>query len=102
MKHVFAGTIVAVTLAAFQTQAAEKKAGGMDANSDGKVSCEEFCAAREKAAEKKGAEFKKAAAEKQFAAKDKNKDGFLTGEELQHKPKAKEAPKAKDEGSDEE
>ncbi len=94
MKYILAGTVAAVALMAFQTQAAEKKARGMDADSDGKVSAIEFCAAREKMAEKTGKEFDKAAVEKQFAAKDKNKDGFLSGDELPAKK-----PGAKKEGA---
>lgn len=69
---------------------AEQKKTPMDSNSDGKVSKEEFCSAREKMMKKAGREFNRTAVEKQFAAKDKNKDGFLTGEELKGKKQTQE------------
>ncbi len=93
-KQIIAGAVVAATLIACQAQAAEKKAGGADSDGDGKVSKAEFCAAREKAAEKAGKDFDKAAVEKQFAARDKNKDGFLSKDEMPAKK-----PAAKKEGA---
>jgi len=97
MKHIFEGVVVAVLVLSLQAQAAPK-GNPMDADKDGKVSKKEFCAGREKAAEKAGKEFNKAQVEKQFAARDKNKDGFLTAEELVKAPKkAKPAPKNDDE-----
>lgn len=81
MNRLLVGLTVAVLAGAVQLQAAP--AGGkMDADKDGKVSKKEFVDARTKMAEKTGKEMTAAAIEKQFAAKDKNKDGFLTGDEL--------------------
>jgi hypothetical protein len=94
-KQIIAGAVVAATLIAGQAQAAEKKAGGADSNGDGKICKAEFCAAREKAAEKAGKDFDKAAVEKQFAARDKDKDGFLSGDEMPSKK-----PAAKKEGGE--
>jgi hypothetical protein len=87
MKRSVFGLMVITGLAASQVMAA--KAGPMDANSDGKVSKQEFCDARAKAAKKAGKEFKKAGAEKMFKAKDTNGDGFLSGDELTAVPKPK-------------
>jgi len=98
MKRLLFSVLVLMGFTALQVSA-EPKGVSMDADKDGKVSCEEFCAARGKMAEKKGQEFDKAAAEKQFVAKDKDGDGFLTGDELAKAPK-KEKPA--DEGSDDE
>lgn len=81
---------------------AAPKGNPMDSDKDGKVSKKEFLAAREKAAEKADKEFKSAAVEKQFAARDKNKDGFLTGDELKAPPKKEPAPKKKQAPEDDE
>jgi len=55
----------------------------LDANSDGKVTMEEFCAKKKD----------KEAAEKQFKAKDKDGDGSLTLEEFKAPGKAKKKAK---------
>lgn len=74
----------------------------MDANSDGKVSKDEFVAAQEARAKKSGHEMKKEDIEARFAKIDTDKDGLLTKEELkaghagrrgEHKEKAPEAAK---------
>lgn len=93
MKRLFGGVLIVLGLAVMQASAVEKK-NPMDTNGDGKISKQEFCDARQKAAEKAGKEFKKAIVEKQFKAKDTNGDGFLTAEELVAKPQAPKAPKA--------
>lgn len=54
----------------------------MDADKDARSAKKGFVDARTKMAEKAGKEMKTEAIEKQFAAKDKDKDGFLTGDEL--------------------
>jgi Ca2+-binding EF-hand superfamily protein len=63
-----------------------------DANKDGKIDQKEFTAMTMKQMKKKGVtDFKKTSA-KNFKRKDKNKDGFITVDELGH---SKKSPKAK-------
>ena len=53
----------------------------MDANSDGKVSKDEYVTAQEERAKKSGHEMKKEEIEARFAKKDLDKDGAITKEE---------------------
>jgi hypothetical protein len=80
MKRVFCGAMVVLGLAAMQASA--EKAGPADANSDGKITKQEFCAKQAETAKKAGKEFKTGAAEKLFATKDLNGDGVLTKDEM--------------------
>ncbi len=79
MKRLF-GIVVVAGLTGMSAFA--EKAGPADANSDGKVSKQEFVDMLSQKASKAGKEVNKAAFEKQFKAKDKNGDGFLTKDEL--------------------
>lgn len=59
----------------------EERFAKLDANSDGKLSLDEFIGKRK--------DDKKAMAEKQFKKKDKDRDGFLSVEEFKAMPKKK-------------
>lgn len=92
MKRMWYVVLATVAMSSTGVFAAQKGIPG-DKNADGKVSKEEFLAAREKAAEKADKEFNRTAVEKLFAKKDANKDGFLTGDELKAPQKKKPAKK---------
>jgi len=80
--------VMMLSLAAMPAGAA-KKAHPMDANSDGKVSLQEYLSFFEAKAQKDGKVWNKVSErriERQFAARDKNGDGFLTGDELPAAP----------------
>jgi Ca2+-binding EF-hand superfamily protein len=74
----------------FTALGAEKKAGAMDVDSDGKVTRQEFLDARSKQAAEAGKTFSAEAQGKIFDAKDTNGDGVLNFDEV-----LKPAPKAK-------
>lgn len=80
MKRLHYSIMVLVALVALQ--AAAEKAGPADADSDGQVTKQEFCALRAKLAAKAGKEYNEAASEKLFASRDSNQDGVLTGDEI--------------------
>lgn len=79
MKRLFCSIAAVMTLVATSVMA--EKASPADTDSDGKVTKEEFFAAREKYAQQQGKTFDQAASEKAFSARDTDKDGVLTGAE---------------------
>ncbi len=79
MKRLFYGMVMGLALVSAQSFA--EKASPADTDSDGKVTIEEFFAARAKYAQQQGKAFDQAASEAAFITRDADKDGVLTGAE---------------------
>lgn len=77
--------VMAIGLMLVAAQSFAEKAGPADTDSDGKVTKEEFFAARAKYAQQQGKSFDQAASEKMFNGRDADKDGVLTGAEVSAK-----------------
>jgi Ca2+-binding EF-hand superfamily protein len=81
MNRLLFGMLIMMGLTVMQASAA-KPAGVMDTDADGKVTKDEFFAARSKQSAEKGKELKKEASDALFAKRDTNGDGVLTMDEL--------------------
>ncbi len=85
MMRLFYLMVVLLAGAVIQVQAAPTAFG--DADSDGKVTQEEFLTAKKAVAEKSGKKYSEERSKKQFDQKDTNKDGVLSADELAPAPK---------------